>query len=517
MGQFILRRLVQTFFTVLGVMLITFLLFRVVSGDIAASRLGEKATERRKAEYRRIYGYDRPEVFNLHRSLVILDKTAGEKPLGAKDVTGGNAAAALALFSHQATLTEEEMKELKSQPRADRLEGRSVFWLTRQTPIEKLSAYKPLSEQAPAPAKAPATPPATAPATGPSTSPATQAASVPATAPAVTPSTAATATAAATEPATSTAPAQEPRPVDPLMSAKYSPVIIFSLANGESIAVDLAGARTAGDVIDRINEKSGGKIEASISSWSPLQLFDSQFFHHLWTSATFQGRSLIDNKKLTTIMGEKAQYSLALQIPVLAIEWFVGLIIACYVAYYRGGLADRIGVFLSVLGMCIPFLAFLIIGQWIMFSVGTGEHAYGIYHIGNIYVPIAIAVIAGLGGQVRFYRTVILDETNRDYVRTARAKGVPLPSILFKHVLRNCMLPILTSLVMTIPFLMMGSLLIESMFGIPGLGDLMLTSIRNGNEPLVSGLVFLTALIYSLSILVTDVLYAVVDPRIRLK
>ena len=177
---------------------------------------------------------------------------------------------------------------------------------------------------------------------------------------------------------------------------------------------------------------------------------------------------------------------------------------------------DKVGVFLCVLGMCIPVLAYMILGQWLVFEIAP-RHAYGIYYRANAYVPIFIMVIAGLGTRVRFYRTVILDETNRDYVRTARAKGVPLPDILFKHVLRNCMLPILTSLIMAIPFLITGSLLFESYFGIPGLGDLTLTSIGDRNEPILSGMVFLTTLIYTVGILVTDLSYAVFDPRIRLR
>ena len=101
-------------------------------------------------------------------------------------------------------------------------------------------------------------------------------------------------------------------------------------------------------------------------------------------------------------------------------------------------------------------------------------------------------------------------------MRTAQAKGVPLPTILFKHVLRNCMLPILTNLITMIPFLIMGSLLLERFFGIPGLGDLMLTSITSRDVPIITGLTFLTAVLYVLSLLATDILYALFDPRIRL-
>ena len=199
----------------------------------------------------------------------------------------------------------------------------------------------------------------------------------------------------------------------------------------------------------------------------------------------------------------------------MAVQFVLALAISVFVADFRGTSFDRAVVFLCVLGMCVPFLAYMMYGQQIMEQISP-RHAYGIHDRVNIYVPIAIMVAASVGGMVRFYRAVILDETHRDYVRTAKAKGLPLPTILFKHVLRNCMLPILTNVILTIPFLIMGSLLVESFFGIPGLGNLMITSIANRDEPIMSGMVFLTAMVYSLGVLLTDISYALFDPRVRL-
>ncbi|KKL07562.1 hypothetical protein LCGC14_2584780 [marine sediment metagenome] len=242
-----------------------------------------------------------------------------------------------------------------------------------------------------------------------------------------------------------------------------------------------------------------------------------QFWMHLGQSITFQGKSYESHeKKLLTIIAEKAKYSLALTVPAMALGWLLAMIISCLVAYYHDTWIDRIGVFLSVLGMCVPFLAYMILGQWLMFKIDP-DVAWGLDRPTNIYIPITIAVIAGMGGSVRFYRTIILDEVSRDYVRTARAKGVPLPGVLFRHVLKNCMLPILTNLVLAIPFLIMGSLLLERFFGVPGLGDLMLSSITSRDVPIIAGLTFLTAVIYVVGLLVTDILYAVFDPRIRLR
>ncbi len=308
--------------------------------------------------------------------------------------------------------------------------------------------------------------------------------------------------------------------------------MVFHFRDGSELTVDLSGlasgdpkdagpsARaTCGDLIRLIREHPDNRdrLEAGISrvSWG-ANLFNTQFFWHLWHSVTFQGRSYKTNELLQDIILKRAKYSLAITVPAMAMGWFLAMFVASIVAYHRGHLIDKAGVFVCVLGMCIPYLVYMLVGQWLIFEIAP-SHAWGLHNRMNIFVPVGIAVVVGLGGNVRFYRTVILDEVNRDYVRTARAKGVPLAGILFKHVLRNCMLPILTSLVVSIPFLIMGSLLLERFFSVPGLGDLMLSSVYSGDVPIIAGLTFLTAAIYIVGLLITDVLYAVFDPRIRLR
>ena len=473
---YLLRRLLWSVLTILGVMVLTFLLFRVIAGDIAAANLGERATARQRADWLHRHGYDKPWLLNLHSRLLLIDRTSTpggselQEPFMVRQPEGSEAANALALFAPE----RGEVRGPSGEPvTRDALIGRAVYRLAPETPLAKLTDGEDLVKGPEDDQRAPAAAPSTR---------------------------------AATQPE----PAAEP--------AVPQPILLLLLADGTKLQVDLAGVETAGDLLERINElpDNGGKVEATFTHWRPAGLFDSQFFHHLWTSATFDAKSLRDNRKLTAIIAEHAPKSLALTVPALALGWVLSLATACVVAYYRGSLIDRAGVFLSVLGMCVPFLAFMIFGQWLMFAIAP-QHAYGLSSRANIYVPVAIMVVAGLGGQVRFYRTVILDETNRDYVRTARAKGVPLPTVLFKHILKNCMLPILTNLITAIPFLMMGSLLVESYFGIPGLGDLMLSSIADRNEPILSGMVFLLTLIYTLGVLVTDVSYGLFDPRIRLR
>jgi peptide/nickel transport system permease protein len=244
--------------------------------------------------------------------------------------------------------------------------------------------------------------------------------------------------------------------------------------------------------------------------------WDCQFIHHMTNSITFRAESFKFKEPIYKIIYERAPYSLALTIPGLAFGWCLGMVLSLLVAYYRDTTIDRVGVFLAVIGMCMPFLAYMILGQWLVFRIAP-DFAWGYADTHNLYIPIAISVIAGVGTSVRFYRTIFLDEVQKDYVRTARAKGTSLGRVLFVHVLKNCMLPILTNLVMAIPFLIMGNLLLESFFGIPGLGDLLIGSINTRDIPVISALTFLTAVIYVFGVLITDLLYAVFDPRVRLQ
>jgi len=447
MGAFVLRRSGQAVLTVIGVMIVTFLLFRGVAGDIAAARLGAKATEPQKAEWRHRYGYDRPPLINIHNQLVFTDHTGGDGRFVAGDVDPKvKTIEPLALIPGDPPEGDDGDDEKAGKP-SPLLLGRYVRGLSRDTSLARLGVDLEGRRKLGAPVR-----------------------------------------------------------------------IGFALMDGTWLEVDVSGARTCGELIDAVNDHPAnqGRVTGEILTWRWSGILKSQFVDHLWKSVTFSGQSFVTNERLTKIIAKRAPKSLAITVPSLALGWFVAMIIACFVAYYRGSLIDRAGVFLSVLGMCIPFLAFMIYGQWLMFTIAP-RHAYGIFYRGNVYVPILITVIAGLGGSVRFYRTVILDEVHRDYVRTARAKGAPLTGVLFRHVLRNCMLPILTNLILAIPFLIMGNLLVESYFGIPGLGDLLLTSFNKRDEAVLNGLVFLTSVIYTLGLLLTDLSYAIFDPRVRLR
>jgi len=442
-APYIFRRLLQAVFTVLGVMLLTFVLFRVIAGDVSTAYVNQKlGMEARQAFYEK-HKLDRPSIFNFHRRLFLTDNTIGTYTFEIQDVNGSLLAKALNLhLSPPGKATPAGKPEMKR-------EGRLVFGLSASTPLSSMTGGKPLAAGRP---------------------------------------------------------------------AASGPAWHVTLSDGTVLNVGLTNIRTCGDCIAAIASCPGnsGKLTSGISSWSLANMFDSQFFWHLWENVTFQGRSYATNQSLLEIVGERGKFSLSITVPAMVLTWLFAMVISCFVAYYRDTWIDRFGVFFTVLGMCVPYLAYMLLGQWIMFKIAPA-YAAGLAHPSSIYVPVFIAVAAGLGAEVRFYRTIILNEINKDYVRTARAKGVPLPSILFLHVLKNCMLPILTDLITTIPFLILGSLLLERFFGIPGLGDLLLTSITSRDVPIITGLTFLTAVLYVISLLITDILYAVFDPRIHLQ
>jgi len=132
-------------------------------------------------------------------------------------------------------------------------------------------------------------------------------------------------------------------------------------------------------------------------------------------------------------------------------------------------------------------------------------------------LPVLIGIIAGIGSSSRWYRTIFLEEVGRDYVRTARAKGLSELRVLFRHVLKNAMMPILTGVVAVIPLLFMGSLLTESFFGIPGLGSYTIDAIQAQDFGVVRAMVFLGSALYIVGLILTDISYTMVDPRVRLQ
>jgi peptide/nickel transport system permease protein len=246
--------------------------------------------------------------------------------------------------------------------------------------------------------------------------------------------------------------------------------------------------------------------------------FDSQLVYYLRQIAAFDfGVSAETNQKVSRMIVDGIMPSLALTVPIFFIGVIIEVLLALICAYYRNMFIDRFFVVISVALMSMPYLVWIIGGQYFLAYRMHLFPVWGFESLRYIILPVFVGVFSGIGGGLRFYRTIVLDEVYRDYVRTAFAKGVGKRGVLLKHVLKNAMIPIITSVVMAIPFLYTGSLLLETFFGIPGLGNLSVNAILNSDFDVVRAAVLVGAIIYVIANLVTDLCYVLVDPRVRLK
>jgi peptide/nickel transport system permease protein len=212
--------------------------------------------------------------------------------------------------------------------------------------------------------------------------------------------------------------------------------------------------------------------------------------------------------------------SLALAIPVFLVGLAVNITFALGLAFFRATYLDFWGVTLCVAMMSISTLFYIIGGQYVASKlwnlVPISGYSGGLDAVRFLILPVVIGVISGFGASARLYRTLFLEELSRDYVRTARAKGLAEPSVMFGHVLGNAMIPILTGVVAAIPMLFFGSLIAESFFGIPGLGSYTIDAIQAQDFAVVRSMVFIGSVLYITGLLLTDISYTVVDPRVRL-
>lgn len=218
---------------------------------------------------------------------------------------------------------------------------------------------------------------------------------------------------------------------------------------------------------------------------------------------------------------ERMWPSLALAIPSLIVGLGINITYALLIALFRGTFFDRFSMIVCVVMMSISGLFYIIIGQFLLGKLLnlvpiSGYHS-GFAAIKFLILPILVGMISGIGAGTRWYRTIFLEEMYRDYVRTARSKGLSEISVLFKHVLKNAMIPILTGVVVIIPTLFMGSLIMESFFGIPGLGSYTIDAIQQQDFEIVRAMVFLGTVFYIVGLILTDISYTIVDPRVRLK
>jgi len=220
--------------------------------------------------------------------------------------------------------------------------------------------------------------------------------------------------------------------------------------------------------------------------------------------------------------------SLSLTVPALILTSFISICVGLIASYMRGGTGDRMLVIIAVLGMSVSFLVYIIIGQYFgayLVNHHLDKEIFAIegYEPGLLnwphycLLPVLINVIVAMGYDTRFYRAVMVEECNRDYIITAQAKGASKRKILFVHMLKNAMIPIITRIMITLPFLLTGSILLEWYFNIPGMGRTLLSAINSKDFPVIQVFTAIFAALFIATNILTDVLYALVDPRVRLQ
>jgi peptide/nickel transport system permease protein len=213
--------------------------------------------------------------------------------------------------------------------------------------------------------------------------------------------------------------------------------------------------------------------------------------------------------------------SLAIALPVFLMGLVAYITFALLMAFFRATYVDFWGVVLCVVMMSISGLFYIIGGQYLVGKlwslVPISGYDGGVDSVKFLILPVLIGVVSGVGSNARWYRTMFLEEINKEYVRTARAKGLSELRVLFRHVLQNAMIPILTGAVVVIPLLFMGSLIAEAFFGIPGLGSYTIDAINSQDFAVVRAMVFLGSVLYIIGLILTDISYTLVDPRVRLE
>lgn len=212
--------------------------------------------------------------------------------------------------------------------------------------------------------------------------------------------------------------------------------------------------------------------------------------------------------------------SLSITVPSLILGLLAYITFGLILAFFRGSYIDVTGVIFCVAMMSISGLFYIIGGQFligkVLHLVPISGYDTGFNAIKFTVLPVLIGLVGGIGASTRWYRTIFLEEMGKDYVRTAKAKGLSETIVLYKHVLVNGLIPILTGVVVILPSLFMGSLIVESFFAIPGLGSYTIDAISSQDFAIVRSMVFLGSVLYIIGLILTDISYTLVDPRVRL-
>ena len=298
----------------------------------------------------------------------------------------------------------------------------------------------------------------------------------------------------------------------------------FSAANPETVNITIKNS----PLPEKINLAStaNGKLYSIHFSKYQKHAWDSQLLAAFGEIISFRktfpyisvfnfGHTLVTKEPVKDILLRGIPPSLSLMLPIFFGELILGIILALCSTAFQNKWPDRLIMLISIAGMSISYVVLLIFGQWYL---GYYFNLFPVWGYGSpkyLVLPVTIGIISGLGGGVRFYRTIFVNELKREYLRTAQAKGCSSYKIYFHHLLRNAAVPLITRATTILPFLFTGSLLLESFFGIPGLGYAGINALKNSDLQMIKAIVILTAILFVMMNLLSDIAYAWADPRVR--
>ena len=284
--------------------------------------------------------------------------------------------------------------------------------------------------------------------------------------------------------------------------------LLFNVVGG-SPAETILGKNASREAIEAFNRKWGYDKPLVWSTDSQLVRFVTDL-----AKGDF-GYSQEMKEPVADVLKRGVGPSLALTVPILLGGTALALMLSLVAAAGRGGWVDRTVLVGSTVLMSVNYVIWVLAGQFLLSYKAGLFPIWGFEGVTYLVLPVLIGVFSSLGTDVRFFRTAILDEIYRPYVLTARSKGLSRTAVLFRHVLPNALIPIVTYVSLSIPWLVTGSLLLESFFGIPGLGSVSINAIHSADMAVVRAVVVLGALLYQFVNLATDLLYAALDPRVR--
>ncbi len=300
-------------------------------------------------------------------------------------------------------------------------------------------------------------------------------------------------------------------------------VLFFVVNSPDDMArMQLGQKRVTADAIEQWKAERGYQLPLlyNADEQGPAQLTETIFFQKSLNLFRFEFGQSDSGRDIGYDISQRMWPSLAIAVPTLLVGLLVNITFALLLAFFRATYFDFWGVVLCVVMMSISGLFYIIGGQYLVGKmlnlVPISGYDTGWAAAKFLVLPVIIGVIGGIGSGTRWYRTLFLEEIHKDYVRTARAKGLSEQWVLFRHVLQNALIPILTGVVVVLPLLFIGSLLTESFFGIPGLGSYTIDAINRQDFAIVRAMVFLGATLYILGLVLTDISYTLVDPRVRL-